>query len=168
MEDILFFKDEYEFLSNFSLSKIEYEDLVYPTVEHAYQAQKTLNKMDRKIISEIPSDKPGRAKYAGRAVLIRPDWEDIKFQIMYELVTLKFKNKVLRNKLVATDDAKLEEGNWWNDTQFGVYKGQGLNWLGRILMMVRAEIIVERELNKLARLLDMKSIKRTFRRNYEF
>ena len=37
------FSGKYNFLSNFSNSPIKYEGIVYPTVEHAFQAAKTLN-----------------------------------------------------------------------------------------------------------------------------
>ena len=32
------------------------------------------------------------------------------------------------------------EGNTWNDTFWGVCNGQGQNWLGKILMLVRSEL----------------------------
>jgi ribA/ribD-fused uncharacterized protein len=163
-ETIPVFEGPYKFLSNFDLSEVTYEGIIYPTVEHGYQAQKTFNESDRRIIAAIPADKANKAKYAGRKVLLRPDWENIKFQIMYELVTLKFRDKRLRRLLLATGDAQLIEGNWWNDKIFGVCKGEGLNWLGRILMLVRAEIVAERKLNQLTKLLELKSIKRSFKR----
>jgi predicted NAD-dependent protein-ADP-ribosyltransferase YbiA (DUF1768 family) len=42
--------------------------------------------------------------------------------------------------LLATDEADLVEGNHWNDTFWGVCRGVGQNWLGRILMDERASI----------------------------
>ena len=50
---------------------------------------------------------------------------------------IKFLNPDLREKLVATGDAELIEGNHWNDTCWGVCKGIGQNNLGKILMEVR-------------------------------
>ena len=35
---------------------------------------------------------------------------------------------------------ELVEGNTWGDRYWGVYNGQGKNWLGRLLMQVRGEI----------------------------
>ena len=41
------FHDEYRFLSNFWPVLIDYEGIVYPTSEHAFQAAKTLIDEDR-------------------------------------------------------------------------------------------------------------------------
>jgi predicted NAD-dependent protein-ADP-ribosyltransferase YbiA (DUF1768 family) len=42
--------------------------------------------------------------------------------------------------LLATDDEELVEGNWWNDTFWGVCRGDGENNLGKIIMKVRDEL----------------------------
>ena len=49
----------------------------------------------------------------------------------------KFQVPELREKLLATGDEELIEGNWWNDKFWGVCKGEGCNMLGLILMEVR-------------------------------
>jgi predicted NAD-dependent protein-ADP-ribosyltransferase YbiA (DUF1768 family) len=46
----------------------------------------------------------------------------------------------LRQKLLATGDAILEEGNDWGDRVWGVVDGVGKNRLGKILMKVRDEL----------------------------
>ena len=70
------FDGPYAFLSNFFFSPIEYEGITYPTVEHAFQAAKTLNPIERQAIADLPT--PGAAKRAGRQVTLRKDWEDVK------------------------------------------------------------------------------------------
>ena len=50
------------------------------------------------------------------------------------------KHKDLKEKLLATGDAYLEETNHWHDTFWGVCKGKGQNHLGKILMEVREEL----------------------------
>jgi predicted NAD-dependent protein-ADP-ribosyltransferase YbiA (DUF1768 family) len=45
------FKDEYEFLSNFYPSPFTVDGIYYPTVEHYFQAMKTLNVEKRKEIA---------------------------------------------------------------------------------------------------------------------
>ena len=52
----------------------------------------------------------------------------------------KFKDPVLRKKLLATGDEHLEEGNYWHDTYWGVCDGVGKNRLGELLMTVRKEV----------------------------
>lgn len=139
MKTINCFKDEYFFLSNFYESYTTINHIVYPTIEHFFQAQKAMNIEERKAIIEASS--PNIAKAIGRKVQLRPHWEEIKDQVMYDGVKAKFsKNPILKEKLLATGDAELIEGNWWNDTYWGVCKGVGYNKLGQILMRVRDEL----------------------------
>lgn len=60
---------------------------------------------------------------------------------MHDIVRAKFEqNPDLRQKLLSTGSEELIEGNTWGDTFWGVCKGSGQNWLGRILMFVRDEV----------------------------
>lgn len=89
MKQITSFENEFAFLSNFYSSPIQCLDgITYPTVEHAFQAMKTTNLELRKQIAA--AETPGRAKRMGRRLLLRPDWEDIKLQVMEETVRAKF------------------------------------------------------------------------------
>lgn len=132
------FSEKYFFLSNFYPSKIEFDGRIYPTVEHAFQAAKTLNKKERQLIQMEFS--PAGAKRLGRNVLLRSDWEDIKISIMQELVTKKFQDESLKEKLLQTYNEELIEGNHWRDTFWGVCNGVGENHLGKILMKVRNQL----------------------------
>lgn len=49
-------------------------------------------------------------------------------------------NTELADKLLATGDAYLEEGNTWGDRIWGTVNGSGANRLGVILMQIRAEL----------------------------
>ena len=139
MNKIDCFDGEYAFLSNFYDSPIEKDGIVYPTNEHFFQAMKTLDDEERKRIAA--AETPGKAKRMGRSVKLRPDWEQSKIQIMKEGLTLKFLcHKDLAEKLVATGDVWLIEGNWWGDTCWGVCKGVGENNLGKLLMKIRGEL----------------------------
>lgn len=132
------FKGDNDFLSNFHPSPVEMSGIVYPTVEHAYQAAKTLDKDERQRIADL--DTPGAAKKAGQQVALREDWEQIKVRVMASLVRKKFDNPDLAQQLLATGEAKLIEGNWWHDRFWGVCDGQGHNYLGRILMDRRSKL----------------------------
>ena len=139
------FDGEFAFLSNFYSSPISDEDgIVYPTVEHYFQAMKSLDKSERFNIAIQPT--PGKAKRCGRRVTLRPDWEQIKEDIMYEALQKKFADDLLKEKLLATNDEYLEEGTTWHDNEWGVchcLKCQdivGKNKLGKLLMRVREEI----------------------------
>ncbi len=60
---------------------------------------------------------------------------------MYRLLRAKFtQNSEIRQKLLDTGSAYLEETNYWHDTFWGVYNGNGENHLGKLLMLVRDEI----------------------------
>lgn len=132
------FSGEYSFLSNFYIYKpITYHNLVACNVESLYQASKSSNEKDRKLIISLM---PAQAKRQGKLIELRSDWEEVKDQIMYELLTLKFQNSFLRDCLLATEDAELIEGNYWNDTYWGVCGGVGENKLGKLLTQVREEI----------------------------
>ena len=138
MNKIDCFDGEYAFLSNFYDSPIEKDGIVYPTNEHFFQAMKTLDNEERKRIAA--AETPGKAKRMGRSVKLRPDWEQSKIQIMKEGLTLKFLcHKDLAEKLVATGDVWLIEGNWWGDTYWGVCNGVGHNMLGNLLMEIRRD-----------------------------
>ena len=82
------FQGENRFLSNFHPCRIDWEGIIYPSVEHAYQASKTLDKNERLKIANLST--PGRAKRAGQKLEIRPDWEEVKVPIMESLVRQKF------------------------------------------------------------------------------
>lgn len=132
------FKGEFYFLSNFYESDVTYGGITYRNNEAAFQAQKTTNKFIRMKFHQLnPSD----AKKLGRQVQLREDWEQIKDQVMYEICKAKFEqNPDLREKLLATGDEILVEGNTWGDRIWGTVHGVGENRLGRILMRVRSEL----------------------------
>jgi len=132
------FVDEHSFLSNFFPSTIVVEGKFYKTVEHAYQALKSEDHNVREIIRS--ADTPGKAKRLGRCVALRDGWDNMRENVMYDLLRKKFDNPFLSEKLLNTGDAELIEGNNWNDTFFGVCRGVGQNILGKLLMKVRDEL----------------------------
>lgn len=143
MEKIAHFTKENKWLSNYHLINIEYEGIIYPSTEHAFQAAKTLDKEERKKIlyntdGSVTSCKD--ARLMGRKITMRSDWEEKKIDIMLSLNRQKFQNSSLRQQLLATENMELIEGNWWNDTFWGVCNGVGKNMLGKILMQIREEI----------------------------
>ena len=134
------FRGPYRFLSNFILCDIWLDSIKYPSVEHAYQAAKTLNKTQRHFIRTANS--AGEAKRRGQKATLRIDWEDIKISVMEDLVKQKFTHPELKKQLLATGDKFLQEGNNWHDTFWGIdlKRNTGFNHLGRILMKVRGQI----------------------------
>lgn len=138
MQAIDSFRGEYGFLSNFHKCRVEFEGMVYPSVEHAFQAAKNPDPEYRSLIATVGS--PVTAKRMGKKTQLRPDWEEVKEGIMLELLKSKFSDPALREKLLATGDAELIEGNNHWDRFWGVCRGEGLNKLGKLLMQVREEL----------------------------
>lgn len=153
MKEIPNFKDDHEFLSNFYPVQVHYENEVYPSVEHAFQAAKCEHPEDRKEF-QSPKLYAGKAKQLGRKVRLRSDWGKVKIGIMKELLIEKFTNPDLCKKLIDTGNAKLVEGNFWHDNFWGICHCKKcifrrpldcnldveFNRLGKLLMELRSEI----------------------------
>lgn len=135
------FRDEYFFLSNFYPCKITLDGITYENNESAFQAQKCMEKTERQKFSTL---NPSQAKHLGRNVSLRKDWEDVKVELMKQIVRCKFEqNPELREKLCALKGVYLEEGNDWGDKVWGTVNGSGRNLLGQILMEVREEFFLQ-------------------------
>jgi len=133
------FRGEFAFLSNFWYASFKHGKRTFMTVEHGYQALKAVDPKERIWVASAPT--PLIAKRRGREIVLRKDWESVKLDIMYQLVLAKFvQNEDLAEKLLATGDAILVEGNDWGDRFWGKVDGEGKNHLGKILMQVRKEL----------------------------
>lgn len=131
------FRDDYYFMSNFYPFKLIYNGVEYQNTEAAFQAQKCKYLPERNQFSKL---NPSEAKRLGRHVELRPDWEQVKDDIMFNIVLTKFSSdEYLASRLLETGEEVLMEGNTWNDTYWGVDLDtmQGKNKLGLILMKVR-------------------------------
>ena len=133
------FRGDFRFLSNFFPEEFVYLGKSWSSSEHAYQAQKTLDPELQETCRQLSN--PVKSKNFGKEVDLRSDWDDVKLDIMYEVLKCKFtQNKILGELLILTEDAELVEGNHWGDTYWGVCKGVGQNNLGKLLMKIREEI----------------------------
>lgn len=132
------FIGEYAFLSNFHPlgAGMLFKGIVYPTSEHAYQAEKSASLDVRRHIAKLHT--PTLAKRYGKIVKRRPDFD--RDQSMLEVVLCKFQIPDLKQELLHTNDSELIEGNAWGDIYWGVCEGKGQNKLGKTLMRVRALI----------------------------
>ena len=86
---------------------------------------------------------PAEAKKLGRCIQIRPDWDSVKLELMRDFIKKKFENPFLRPRLLSTSNAELVYNNTWNDTFWGICRGTGSNWLGKIIMDERDAIQLE-------------------------
>lgn len=132
------FRGPNRFLSNFYPAEVRLDGLPYPTVEHAYQAAKTLDSAARAYIRHAST--PGEAKILGRNLRLNltPGWALVRETVMRELVLQKFRDHPMLWRLLdATGEADLVEGNHHGDAFWGVCNGVGSNKLGIILMETR-------------------------------
>lgn len=142
MKKISTFTGEHKFLSNMYPAQLVWDNIVWRTSEHAYVGAKTTDRDLRLQISKIL--KAGDVKRFGRTIELRPDWEQVKIEMMYEIVRAKFlQNPDLKERLLATGNAHIEEGNNWGDRFWGICppdSDNGRNELGKILMKIRIEL----------------------------
>ena len=130
------FRGNYDFLSNFYNAPVTYNGVRFRNNEAAFQAQKDTNRAH-----EFTNLTGADAKRLGRHVNLRSDWNSVRIRIMTDIVRAKFtQNGDLKQRLLATGNEDLIEGNTWHDTFWGVCNGQGQNNLGRILMQIRSEL----------------------------
>ena len=145
MGDRLGFRGPLAWASNFSPCRIVYRGIPYPSVEHAFQASKTTNRRLRRVIANaaLAAD----AKALGKRVPLRKGWSEMRVQVMYDLLCLKFSQPEYRDLLLSTGQQELVEWNSWHDTFWGVDRatGEGENLLGHLLMRVRSELQQESE-----------------------
>ena len=131
------FFGKYRFLSNFELcpNGVEFEGMIFPSTENAYQAAKSLNMEVRKQFLTIT---PSQAKREGRSIKVREDWDSVKVDVMKKVTIEKYlKNHDLAKALLETENRHLREDNYWNDVFWGVCNCVGKNYLGKILMGMR-------------------------------
>src|ERR1051326_7538331 len=91
------------FLSNCYIVEggIEYGGVLYPSVENAFQAAKTLNPEERKLFETAAAT---QARRLGQKVAMRERWDYHRVNVMQELIRIKFEDPELREKLLTTGD----------------------------------------------------------------
>jgi predicted NAD-dependent protein-ADP-ribosyltransferase YbiA (DUF1768 family) len=123
-------KGPYKCLDNSYVSPIIVEGISYPSVEHAFKAAQTSDRNLKFKISKASNllDVQKLLKDAS----IRPNWDDVKYATLHQLVKLKFEShKDLANILIGTGSKQLGGRAAHMKRQFRV---------GQILMKVRGEI----------------------------
>lgn len=148
--DVLEFKSEFKRFSNFYPVTIHYNRRTFPTVEHAFVSEKSFDPSFKNRIANLKATQAGYAKKLGRQIQLRDDWDEIKNQVMFELVLTKFNKPEFQSFLLLTGEGKIVEGNYWHDNYWGdcyckkCQSVMGLNYLGRILMKIRENILCKK------------------------
>ncbi|OMO77970.1 CMP/dCMP deaminase, zinc-binding protein [Corchorus capsularis] len=158
---IFFYKtwDPYGAFSNFSPHPIQMPDedgnyATWSSIEHYYQASKFIGVGDpiaQDCIEKIKLAKsPEEAARMGRLTqrqhpnLVRSDWESVKIDVMYRALKCKFSiYPHLNSMLLSTAGSVLVEASPHDLFWGGGREGEGLNYLGRLLMQLRSEFLGE-------------------------
>ena len=92
-------------------------------------------------IRQIASPMDAALEGRNRQNPLRPDWEEIKDEVMLQVLRMKFsQNPEIAKELLATGDALLIEHTRNDDYWADGGDGSGKNKLGLLLMQVREEL----------------------------
>jgi N-glycosidase YbiA len=114
------------------------------SVEHWFQACKATSRQQFDLIMGCGS--AAAAKRAGRETELRPDWEQVKFEVMLRALRGKFALDPFRSGVLLTHPRPLAEDSpsdfvWGCRDPEGGHGGQNL--LGLALMRVRDELVAD-------------------------
>ena len=131
-------KGPYGAFSNFAYYGFTLDALYWPTSEHFFQAAKFQGTEYAESIRKAKSPKIAAKMGRSRKHPLRPDWEDVKENVMRRALMQKFtEHKDLRLLLLDTGDLEIVESSpidyYWGCGQ----EGTGKNRLGLLLMEVR-------------------------------
>ena len=144
---ILFYSanGDYGCFSNFSRHPVKLKGKVWPTSEHYFQAMKFEG--TEHMGEVLRASGPGEAARMGRDRKrpLRKDWEQVKDDVMREVVYAKFlQHSDIQEVLLGTGEATLVEhttnDRYWADCG----DGTGKNMLGIILMEARTRLRAEK------------------------
>lgn len=125
--------------SNFYPAKFVYDGITWACSEQAFMYYKSTDKDYQKKV--LATTDPYKVKKLGREADLVSNWDEIKYNIMYEVVLAKFSaNEALREILLSTGDSVIHEDcndKWWGG---GPNHPSGRDWLGKILMKVRSKL----------------------------
>ncbi len=141
-EMVVFFSPSLEPLNTWSAHRVEIWGQVFATAEHGYHSRK-YDGDDEVVKLVLAAGSPWAAMRVDRAHIKRrrPDWDEVKVDIMRELLVAKLaQHEDVRERLLSTGTKKIVEGSpenafWgWGPDQ------KGKNMLGELWMELRAKL----------------------------
>lgn len=125
----------YNWFSNFEYAPITIDGIEYPSVENYYQGMKNGSLEKLKMFSKL---KPSQAKWLGKQITLRKDWDQVKFEVMEKALRIKFAPGTIWYARLEMEEGEIVEWNNWGDRVWGkTLDGKGENHLGKILMKIR-------------------------------
>lgn len=138
---VCFYETEHYMFSNFSSFSVEYKGVLWVTSEYAYQAAKFTDDVIREKI------KNSRSSYDAFTIArlhkdsYRPDWQDVKLEVMEEVVRKKHEqHPCIQKKLKETGSKLIVEDSPVDDFWGWGPNKDGENNLGKIWMKIRNEL----------------------------
>ena len=128
--------------SNLIPTELTIDGQKYNSVENFYQASKAVNPFTH---MEIAESTPAKAKQLGRKCVMIPGWDQKKIGIMKKGLEAKWNMEPYRTQLIDSYPEHIVEWNNWGDRFWGVdtSDNRGENWLGRLLMDIRYDLVME-------------------------
>lgn len=145
MEKLLFYNEwePWGELCNYYVRDMVIDGVTWKSVEHYYQAEKSLDPVYRQLVHDAATPADAKALGNDPAYEHRADWDTWKLMAMRRGLFYKFlQNRDLQELLLSTGDKELHE-NSMVDYYWGIgEKGTGLSMLGKELMALREELRV--------------------------
>ena len=145
-EEVRFYRTSerpYGVFSNLLRRSMEFENTLFPTAEHAYQAGKARRPEVRDWLLAAPT--PSLLAMAAHGLYywdVAPDWSKNKVKRMRAVLFAKFsQHDDLREILLSTGNRRIVESGRTDNTVnrfWGEVDGNGKNMLGLLLMETRA------------------------------
>lgn len=146
--DIKFYKtkEKYGCFSNFSRHVIELDGIKWPTTEHYFQAQKYVGTDRYMEIAEAATPRIAADLGRDRSLPLRPDWEEIKDEMMLTALRAKaHQHPEIRNLLLSTGSHTTIIEDSPIDYYWGCgADGSGKNMLGKLWMKLREELLEQK------------------------
>lgn len=124
---------------------LTYGGQTYPTIIHGYWANAAAERRDHDRIRDAATVR--KAHETGGQCALRQDWAVVRTAVMADLLRAKFtQHPELAEILLSTRDARISytgisESPFWTDRG----PREGRNWVGRLLELVRAELLRSQE-----------------------
>lgn len=143
---VFFYEQDCYVLSNFSAFNLRWKGARFATSEQAYHWEKFYETEPKVAWKVMNADSAHEAfKIAEQYKKCRrPDWDDVKVDIMRRIIRAKFdQHEYVRRKLLATGNRELIEDSWRDDFWGWGPNRDGKNMLGRLWMDLRNQMAAE-------------------------
>ena len=140
---LYFFTSPFEPFDHFSAHRIKLWGREFATAEHAFQWKKFDGAAPGVAAQILVASSPWAVKRLSKdnASLRRPDWDDVKVEVMEETLRAKVdQHQDVRDMLLSTGSKRIVENSPIDDFWGAGPDGDGQDHIGRILTEIRDEI----------------------------